>query len=249
MRKLTTALICFFFPSSVACFFLRVIGYNVGRGVKIGYSFIWVDNIHLNSYSSIKHFNIIINKSLVLSKKSNIGSFNILNGPFELFLKEKAAIGKLNKISRGRLGITYGKSCLLLGKLSKITANHYIDLTKSVSIGNYSILAGIRSQIWTHGYYHASKGPERFRVDGEVTIGDNVYIGSMCLINPGVKISDSIIVGGNSTVSKSLKESGMYVSQPLRFISSSYEEAKSKLAKVLVPGLVEEVYEKRNTVN
>ena len=170
--------------------------------------------------------------------------FNILRGPFELILDTTAAIGTFNVIQRGPKGVTYGTSQLKLGILSKITSYHFIDLTRSITFGDYTTLAGIRSQIWTHGYFHASEGPGRFRVDGEVIVGNNVYIGSGCLINPGIRISDGINIGGNSSISKSLLEKGMYVSQALRFIPKDFEETKSKLRQVQTPGLEDEVYEK-----
>lgn len=33
-----------------------------------------------------------------------------------------------------------------------------IDMTSSVTLGNYSILAGLGTQLWTHGFYHSKTG-------------------------------------------------------------------------------------------
>ena len=131
-----------------------------------------------------------------------------------------------------------------LGILTKITANHFIDLTRSIKIGDYSIVAGVRSQFWTHGYLHDKTGPGRFRIDGEIIIGNNVYIGSNVVINAGVNIANAITIGSNSTVSKSLKQAGMYVNQGLRFIEKDYNKVKTKLSKIKYENLIEDVYEK-----
>jgi len=126
-----------------------------------------------------------------IGNEGYIGKFNSLAGPFDLVLAEKGALGNGNKCYRSPIGVSYGTSVLKLGVLSKITGNHRIDCTRSVIIGDFAILAGHNSQLWTHAYYHDTTGPGRFRLDGDIEIGNNVYIGSGCIVNCGVKISDA----------------------------------------------------------
>jgi len=216
----------------------------VGKKVKIGFSFIKAKQITLGDNVKIGHLNLILNKSITLNNDAYIGYLNVLKGPFNLELDKKAAIGNKNYITRSNLGITYGESDLILGELTKITTGHHIDLTQSISFGKFSILAGVRSQMWTHGYYHANTGKDRIRIDGEIQIGDNVYIGSGCIFNPGVKVGNAIHVGSGSVVSKDLEKPGMYVSQGLRHIENSLDKVKSKLKKVKDHGLVELIYKK-----
>lgn len=244
MKKKIATLIALLLPSSLACVLLRFLGYKIGKSVKIGFSIIKCDNITLLDDSRIGHFNLILNKSIKLEAKSYIGYMNVFKGPFTLELKEKAAIGNKNYFTRGIKGITYGQSKLSLGILTKITTGHHIDLTRSISFGDFSILAGIRSQLWTHGYYHASQGPERIRIDGEIQIGNNVYVGSGCIFNPGVKVSSTIHIGAGSVISKNLKEPGMYIGQVLRYIDNDLEKIKAKLTEVKDDTLIETVYKK-----
>ena len=192
----------------------------------------------------IGHLNLILNDELSLKTSSYLGYLNILKGPFKLLLTEKAAIGNKNYITRGFLGLTYGVSILKLGFLTKITSGHHIDLTRSIKFGDNSILAGLSSQLWTHGYYHADIGSDRIRIDGEIHIGDNVYIGSRCIFNPGIKVSNAIHIGAGSSISKNLDKDGMYVGQGLRYIENDLERIKNKLQKIDVKNLVEPVYEK-----
>jgi acetyltransferase-like isoleucine patch superfamily enzyme len=244
MKKYFVLLILLIFPSYILRWLLPLIGIQFGRNSKIGFSIVVAGSIKILDHCQIGHFNFIHIESLSMMRSSYIRHFNLIRGPFKLILNEKSAIGKNCIISRGANGITYGASKLELGVLSKITANHFLDLTRSVIIGDYSTLAGIRSQLWTHGYVHAPNGADRFRVDGELKIGNNVYIGSGVIINPGVEIVDGVSLGGNSCVSKSLLQKGMYVSQPLRYIERDYDAIKASLKEISEPDLIEKVFEK-----
>ena len=174
MKKYITGVLCFILPSFFLRYALRLLGHSIGRKARIGFSFLLVDNIEMYDNVKIGHFNIILNEKLVLSNKSIIGYLNILKGPFTLVLKPKAALGNKNYITRARRGITYGQSFLTLGELTKVTTGHHLDVTRSITFGDFSILAGIRSQMWTHGYYHSEQGKGRIRIDGEIMIGNNV---------------------------------------------------------------------------
>lgn len=242
--KVITAITVILFPAFLKSYILKLLGHKVHSKARIGFCFIWTKHLQLGKGTRIKSFNLIYNAVIKMEDHSIIKRFNIINGPVLIHMKPKSSIGKLNKISRGKKGVSYGEASLTLEESAIITANHYIDVTRSVRLGAFSILAGIRSQLWTHGYVHAPEGPGRFRVDGEIHIGSNVYIGSGVIINPGVYINDTINVGGGAVVSKSLNEKGMYVAQALRHLDKGYDDIKSKLRKVDEDGLLDEVYEK-----
>ena len=244
MKRIIVLFICFFLPSKILIPLLRLLGYQIGKNTRIGFSIIYVNNLKLLDNTKIGHLNLILNNKLIFEKKAYIGYLNILKGPFDIILKEKAAIGNKNYITRARKGISYGESCLSLGRLTKVTVGHHLDLTKSITFGENSILAGIKSQLWTHGYYHANEGPDRIRIDGEIKIGNNVYVGSACIFNPGIKVNDAIHIGAGSVISKDLTEKGMYVSQGLRFIQNDLDTIKGKLHKVEDKNLIEQVYNK-----
>jgi acetyltransferase-like isoleucine patch superfamily enzyme len=247
LKKIITLLICFLFPIKLTFWILNLMGHKVHHKSKIGFSLLWIkEKLTLDDSCRIGNFNLIKLNNLTIKKLGYISNFNKLNGPIEIILQEKAAIGNNNNIYRSPLGITYDKSILQLGILSKITGNHRIDSTRNIMIGNYSTIAGHDSQLWTHAYYHDKKGPGRFRLDGDIEIGDNVYIGSRCVITGGVKIADNIVVGANACVSKSLLIAGIYVNQPLRFIEPIQDaRANENLTRIERFPVSEEVYEKR----
>jgi len=223
MISIIKSILLFVFPTFIARI-LTGSHHSISKSASIGFSWVRVDE-------------------LIMSENSRIGNLNIIKGPMKVFIKRKGQIGNRNVVTRAGNGITWGESILEIGLNSKITAEHKIDLCRSVSIGDNSILAGLKTQIWTHGYAHLKNG-NRYRVDGSVSIGSNVYIGSSCIINGGICISDNITTGSGSCVSKDLKDPGLYVSAPLRFIEKDNTHIPNNLIKVN-SNLCEAVYVKK----
>lgn len=235
------------FPSFLVVMFLKLVGCRIGKQCRFGFSWVAVNEIEMADKSSIGHFNIIRIDRLKLGESAYIGRLNVVNGPLVVELANKAAIGNSNKIVRGRFGsVTYGVASLKLGELTKITSKHHLDCTQSIALGDFSILAGIGSQIWSHGYIHEMQGAGRYRIDGSVEIGDNVYIGSGCIISMGVRIASGVIVGAGVTVARSLIEPGLYVSAAMRQLPRPLDpDVREDLDLVEVPSLCERVYRKR----
>lgn len=195
--RLLRAFLVLLLPTALIRPLLRWMGYNLASGTRIGFSFVNVDAIHMASGARIGHFNFI-------------------SGPFTIRLGVNAAIGHINLISRGRTEAGAAPAVLSLGEWSKITGIHRVDLTNSVIMGSFSTIAGHGCQLWTHGYIHEMEGIARYRIDGPIEIGDNVYVGAATVISMGVTLGSGVIVGAGSAVSKSLPEPGLYVSSPMR---------------------------------
>ena len=244
ITKFISLLVCLLIPTKYSFWILNYLGHSVNRKARISFSFIWCKKIILEDSARIGHFNLVLNGGdVAIEEGGYIGNMNIFKGPFSVVLKKKGAIGNRNMILRAKKGVSYGDALVQVGILSKITAEHRLDCTRSIYIGDCTVIAGLSSQFWTHGYVHEDKGT-RFRVDGEIHIGDNVYIGSRCVFNPGVEVASGVTVGSNSSVSKSLYEPGLYVSQPLRRVDYNTEDIKSKLTLVQEE-TVEIVFEKK----
>jgi acetyltransferase-like isoleucine patch superfamily enzyme len=142
--------------------------------------------------------------------------------------------------------ISSGPAMLLIGRVGKITAEHRIDLTRSVRIGNHSTLAGIGIQVWTHSYVHDLSGPGRYRVDGSVTVHNNVYVGAGSILSAGVTVASGVIVGAGTAVARSLTEPGLYVSASVRCLSRPADPStRADLCADPAPGLSETVYVKK----
>ena len=247
MKIFLTAVIAFCLPTVLARIILNLLGHEINASSRIGFSLLFCKKIILKDGAAIGHFNFLRIDTLMMEAHASIGSKNRMRGPFDVIIGNNGHISTSNGISRAKFPVTYGKAVLKLGTYAIITHDHKIDLTCSVSLGDYSIIAGSDSQLWTHGYYHADAGLERVRVDGDISIGHNVYVGSRCVFNPGVTVGDAIHIGANCCIAKSLLTPGMYVSQPLRYVENNIEMVKGKLHPVSVNGLADVVYSKNKS--
>lgn len=246
IRKAMTAAAVLLLPSGMLRPVLSLFGHVISPGAKIGFSAIWVDKLALGPNARIGHFNFINCRKIVMHKDAAIVSFNYIRGPLSLRMSTEAFIGRRNQVVRARIPVSRGPGVLRMGELCQITSAHRFDCMCSVKIGSNTTFAGAGSQVWTHGYIHELTGRGRLRIDGEVVIGNNVYIGSACIISMGVRIVDGVNVGSHSSVSKNLLKSGLYVSQALRYYPKTSKDYEQDLVRV--PEIeVERVYRKRKT--
>lgn len=245
VKSFLSALICLLLPPvAPKSWLLRRLGWRIDPSARVGCSWIRVRQAVLGRHARIGHGNFVQVDWIWLDQRSYIGHLNRIQGPLGVALRVQAGIGNDNRVIRSPRGVTWGRSILHLGIWSKITAAHAIDCSRSVRFGDYSTLAGRGSQVWTHGYLHAPQGLERFRTDGRVQIGNNVYIGSASVINAGVRIGDAITVGTMTCVARSILEPGLYVNQPLRLVRLDYQQARLRHPEVRIAGLVETVVNK-----
>lgn len=212
---------------------------------RVGFSLILCNEIHLAEGASIGHLNVIVVDKLIMGKNTRIGHLNFIKGWFDLNMAEKASIHLQNKITRilSPQG-NYCKATLDMKYHAKIGVKHLLDMTRNITIGENSMLAGSDSQIWTHGFYFSKLGEQTARIDGDVTIGHNCYIGARCVILSSVRIGNAVTIGANACVSKSILKQGLYVSQPLRSIPFDPDEAIKRLSKRIATINHINIYEK-----
>lgn len=109
-----------------------------------------------------------------------------------------------------------------------VQVNDYVHISamERISIGNNVLMA---SHIYisdnSHGFYkgeHQSSPNEapilRSYYVAPVEIGDNVWIGEVVIVMPGVTIGKGCIIGANSVVTKSISSYCMAVGQPAKVI-------------------------------
>ena len=190
------AILLLIFPTRLVRWAVNLCGHSLQGGARVGFSWVCVDRLEI-------------------AATGRIGHFNRCTGSIRIILGERGQIGHFNTIVRAR-AMRGGPSDLTLGRIAKITSRHRLDMSCSISIGDFSTVAGTGSQLWTHGYVHEMEGAGRYRIDGPIVIEGNVYIGTMSFISGGVRIVRGVIVGGGATVAKSLLEPGLYVSAALR---------------------------------
>lgn len=197
--------------------FIRIRMYRIFLGYKI------------SNQSKIGLFNYLA-CDLLEMHSSNIGSFNIIQ--CQKLDMQNSSIGKLNRIrfiktcSLRKGSLIRSKNSIIgsfdyfspfedvfnfeIGENSLLTSSHYFDCPGNIKIGNNVVFGGINSQVWTHGF-----DINRTMIVGDVTIGNDIYVGSGVFILQNVSICDKVILGAGTIVSKSINEPGFYVSSAL----------------------------------
>lgn len=99
--------------------------------------------------------------------------------------------------------------------------NNFINVCEPVVIGN-DVGLSQDVAIITHGYWLSVLEGYPVTFAG-VKIGDGVIVGYRTVILMGVNIEKNCVIGANSTVTKSLLKTGIYVGSPVKFIKEISE--------------------------
>lgn len=177
-------------------------GYNISKDAYIGRSIFSVRQMTLCENAKIGFANVIRNLDhLSLGSGANIGSFNWVYGYVgdQHFTK-----------SEGRL------SSLELAAEAALVSRHIIDCTDRVFVGEYSIIAGYRSQVLTHSISF-SRG---IQACAPINIGKRAFVGSGCVLTPGARVPDFAIVGAGSvfTASSGSETCALYAGNPATLV-------------------------------
>jgi acetyltransferase-like isoleucine patch superfamily enzyme len=102
-----------------------------------------------------------------------------------------------------------------LGFDTRITTNCTIwaGKTSKITIGdNVLIGPGVQLHASNHGY-ELGKGPMTYqkRVERDIVLGNDVWVGGNSVITAGVTLADGIIVAAGSTVTKSFDEENIII--------------------------------------
>lgn len=161
----------------------------------------------------IGYFNLIICNNLKMEKNSLIFRFNRIKFINNLILKEKSHIYTRNFIGAPKKEDENTKKDvqnLNLGKSSEINRHNYFDVLSSITIGENVVFGGEGSEIWTHGFE-----TNRNLLVGEVSFGDNIFVGSKCIFTKNVRIGNNVTIGPGSVIYKSIIESGFYTTHQI----------------------------------
>ncbi len=136
----------------------------------------------------------IINIDQLVMEHAKIFGFNFFTGHMKVTLRYNSRIGSFNYFKCGSwVGTSDYKSELLLDEKSAISSQHYFDVAGRIYIGRKTIIAGVRSQFWTHG---------GMTTDVDINIGNNCYISSGVKFTPGTNIEDDTLCAMGSVVGK-----------------------------------------------
>lgn len=176
--------------------------------------------LHPRSYIGIAW---VFPRQLVLGEGASIGHLTVCKGLERLELAAHASIGRLNWISAWPLNrpphfahLPGRKPQLIVGTHAAITHRHIIDCTDEVVIGEYTTMAGYRSQILTHSIDLA----ECRQHAKPVRIGRFCFVGTASTILGGTVVPDNCVVGANALLNKPYEESyRLYAGVPATAVS------------------------------
>ena len=119
-------------------------------------------------------------------------------------------IGNNSVVDVGAQILGVVKSKIIIGEHSYIGINNVLDGSGGLKIGNYVHIAGPSVGIWTHSTIDnvlmGSKIDDNtHRKEAPVVIEDNVWIGGLSIIYPGVTIGHHSVVLPNSVVNNDVE--------------------------------------------
>jgi len=190
------------------------------KNINIGSNVVFGKNVFIKVLGEfqIDDYSKIGNNSVIMGNNIKIGKW--------FYNSDKLRIG-----GGGRFNSEANFSC---GDRAVIL-NSFINVCEPVIIGDDFNMSE-ESTILTHGYsLSVLEGyPASFEA---VKIGNSVEIGYRSLVLMGVEIVDKCVIGAQSTVTKSLTKSGIYVGSPTRYIKPlvplNYEQRIEKINQIL----------------
>ena len=199
-------------PTIIKRFFYTVFfKWEIHKTAEIGISFIRAKHVKMGPYSSIKNFNVIRNLELLeVGEGSMIGKFNNINaiplGSTRHFVEEA------NR-----------KQAFIMGKHTDIVKGHFFDCNDTITIGDFTIIAGFGTAFFTHSINVETNRQETRKIN----IGSYCMIGAKSVVTRGGVLPDYSILAANSTLHKPFDESYMiYSGVPAKPMKKLEEDAK-----------------------
>lgn len=184
---------------------------------------IWLYNYEIAPTAHIGK-SIITAKKLIMKDYARIGSFCMCKRIDLLSIGEHSSMGNyiyINGFPTGLKDSTYfnhvsNRQCvLILGNHTDVTSLHYFDCTAGITIGDFSLIAGVGSTIMTHSVdVH-----ECIQDAAPINIGNYNFIGARSMVLKGVTTADRIVVSAMSLINRPLEVSGgLYGGVPCKYL-------------------------------
>lgn len=179
-----------FFPWTIRRRVLnKLFGYKIHSNAKIGFS-------------------IIAPKQLEMGTGAYIGHLNMCKGLDLLKINEYGIIENLNWITGMPMSKPFFRHqkkrnpSLVIKKHAAITSRHFIDCTDKITIGQFTTIAGYRSQLLTHSIDLTESKQDC----APISIGKYCFVGTGCVILPGSSIGNYCVLGGLSLLNKNYQD-------------------------------------------
>lgn len=168
-------------------------------------------------------------KKLKMGPGASIGHGTVVKGLEELVMEENALIGRLNWITGEPMeSPSFRRNLNRQPKLhikreAAITNRHLIDCTDTVKIGEFSIIAGFRSQILTHSIHLEKSVQDCYPIE----FGAYCFVGTGVTVLGGSKLPSYSVLGANSLLNRVYEEKyQLYAGVPAKPLKKLSEQAE-----------------------
>ncbi len=156
-------------------------------------------------------------RSVTLARGSRIGKWNMIKNMRSVSVGPGGSIGRLNVISAHPVYVKLYPSgaSLTVGANAYITSRHQMDCSGSLSIGDFSALAGHDSRVLSHSVDVARDA----QVAYPVVVGERSFVGTRCLLLGGATLPSHSVLAAGSVLARSRQagESGLWAGVPAKF--------------------------------
>jgi acetyltransferase-like isoleucine patch superfamily enzyme len=193
MMKKIISILASIMPNLIKINLYRLIGYKIGKKVKIGFlTLIVADKVYLGDGVKIGSLNIFKMNHLFIDSNSIVRSLNMMIGPSNLII---------------------GKRVQIVGPFTFMNLSEDIELENNCGVGSHSIF-------YTHGVYlpYTEGNPRKF---GKIHLGKRVWSPTHVTILPGVQIGDDSIIAAGSLINASFPSDSFISGNPAKLISKA----------------------------
>ncbi len=188
----------------------RLFGYEIAPGARIGFSLVMCRKVGMAQGARIGNFTIIKQLDrLEMSEGANIGPFNVIS-----------AIPSHSRVHFA--GEPARIPALIIGRHSSLTGRHYVDCCNTVTIGAFTIIAGMRTCFFSHSVNMELNRQE----SAPITIGNYCMVGAGSILLKGAVLPDYSALGAGSTLQKAYGDTHMLYSgvpaTPVKSLSPDY---------------------------
>lgn len=211
MKKIFNLLIIFL-PWKIRRYILiKFYKFQIHPTARIGFSYIYPKQLIMKEGARIGHLNVAIHLELIqMDKNSSISQKNWITG-FPLANKSHFK------------DFPDRKPFLIMKEDAAITKQHLIDCTDTVTIGEFTIVAGYGTQIMSHSM---SLKANR-QGCAPITIGQRCFVGTRSIILPGSVLPPQSVLGAGAVMNKKFTESftlyGGVPAKAVQKIDETYE--------------------------
>jgi virginiamycin A acetyltransferase len=167
---------------------------NVKDKKKIHYECL-IENAYIHGDVEIKS-GVIISKGVHISGKVSIGKNTSISGP----------------------------NTDLYSEINKITIGNFCSIARNVSFQEYFHKSDRITTYMINSLIFKSDIKEDITSKGDIVVGNDVWIGTHCVILSGVKIGNGAIIGSNSVVNRDVPDYAIVAGSPARIIKYRFEQ-------------------------